>query len=42
MRGKGGDELVLVGSEAVRSVQVLDTPDAFLVEGFRVRGCMEI
>ena len=32
MRGKDGDEFVLVGSEAVSSVQVLDTRQAFLVE----------
>ena len=42
MRGTDGDELVLVGSEAIRSVQVLDTFDAFLMEGLRIRGCMEI
>lgn len=34
--------LALIGSEAVGSVQVLDTPDAFLVEGLWIRGCMEI
>ena len=42
MRRKDGDELVLIGSEAVRSVQVLDTLNAFLVEGLRIRGCMEV
>jgi hypothetical protein len=42
VRGMDGDELVLVGSETVRSVQVLDTFDAFLVEGFRVWCCVEI
>ena len=42
MRGQDEDELVLVGSEAVSSVEVLDTLNAFLVKGFRVRCCMEI
>lgn len=36
------DEFVLVGSETVSSVQVLDALDAFLVEGFGVWCCVEI
>lgn len=42
MRWEDGDELALVGSEAVRGVEVLDTFNAFLVEGFRVWRCVEI
>ena len=42
MRVRRGHELALVGPETVRSVQVLDAPDAFLVEGLWVGGRVEI
>ena len=36
------EELVLIGSEAVRSMQILNTSNAFLVEGFCVWCCVEV
>jgi hypothetical protein len=41
-RGKDWYQLALVGPETVSSVKVLDSLDAFLVEGFRVGCCVEI